>query len=175
MILLGGHERRDLAAQRVSLGDRDPPLTAGAVIGTLADPNNAASVIGVGVPLADNYVLLPSEQQTIEVARAQYNGYLAATVTEVNTAGGDIALVDIASIFLDAAGLSDGVQGITVQGLNLSPDFAPNGIFSTDGIHPCQRGHAIIANKIISTMNAVWGSSIPEISVAPIIGPYFIP
>ncbi|MEM9324209.1 MAG: hypothetical protein AAGA85_01075 [Bacteroidota bacterium] len=36
-------------------------LSAGAVLGTLADPDNEASVIGVGVPLADSFTLTTDE------------------------------------------------------------------------------------------------------------------
>jgi len=82
-------------------------------------------------------------------------------------------MVDIESLFLDAAGLSDGETGIRVQGLKLDPDFAPNGIFSTDGIHPCQRGHAIVANLIIEAINEQWNASIPTIEIAPVAGPPF--
>lgn len=167
------------------------PLSTATKLGVEADGDDENDVIvpyGVVIPLGfdydegaqetlggDPYYIDFAEQVEIETARALYNVALAGAVADVNNGGGDIALVDIASIFLDAAGLSDGVQGITVQGLNLSPDFAPNGIFSTDGIHPCQRGHAIIANKIIATMNSNWNASIPEIEVAPVLGPYFIP
>jgi lysophospholipase L1-like esterase len=39
------------------------------------------------------------------------------------------------------------------------------GIFSLDGVHPSNIGHAIIANTFISTINDHFNSSIPEISV----------
>ena len=48
-------------------------LTARNFIGTLADPNNPASVNGVGVALADNWVLTPEEQTAISDATAAFN------------------------------------------------------------------------------------------------------
>lgn len=64
-----------------------------------------------------------------------------------------------------AAAVADGVLGIKVEGQNLRPDFSPNGIFSTDGIHPNPRGHAIIANLIIDELNKSEGTSIPRVNV----------
>ena len=64
-----------------------------------------------------------------------------------------------------AAAAADGVLGVKVEGQNLRPDFSPNGIFSTDGIHPNPRGHAIIANLIIDELNKSEGTSIPRVNV----------
>ena len=132
-----------------------------------------ATGIGTMTPASSEYVLTPEEQLEIETTRAAYNASLAKAVEDVNTAGGNLVLVDIESIFLDAAGISDGEIGITYQGIELSPDFAPNGIFSTDGIHPCDRGHGIIANTIISAINDKWEATIPLINVPSLLGPRF--
>ena len=64
-----------------------------------------------------------------------------------------------------AVAAADGVLGVKVEGQNLRPDFSPNGIFSTDGIHPNPRGHAIIANLIIDELNKSEGTSIPRVNV----------
>ena len=64
-----------------------------------------------------------------------------------------------------AAARADGVLGIEVQGVNLAPDFSPNGIYSVDGIHPNPRGAAIIANRIIESLNAEKGAQIPLVNV----------
>lgn len=61
---------------------------------------------------------------------------------------------------------ADGVLGIEIDGVNLAPDFSPNGVFSTDGVHPNPRGNAIVANLIISALNSSGkGASIPAINV----------
>lgn len=158
------------------------PLTAATVLGTLADPMNPNSVIGVGVALEDRYTLTATEQAVVVTARATFNGIISAVVSGLNDAGADIALVDVQPSFADALGLdaatatalalspaaiaaADGESGIRVEGALLSPDFAPNGIFSSDGVHPNPRGYAIVANLVVDAINERWGASIPRITV----------
>ncbi|WP_424961579.1 hypothetical protein [Ekhidna sp.] len=173
-------------------------LSAGAILGTEADGDDTEedTPIGVVIPLGfsfteaangDQYFLNSEEQTAIVTARATYNGAISATVTSLNDAGADIALVSVQPLFVDMLGLdaatatalalptgsADGVQGIEVDGVTLTPDFAPNGVFSTDGVHPNPRGHAIVANEIIATMNARWNASIPSISVLEKLGVTF--
>ncbi len=168
------------------------PLTAATVLGTLADPNNPASVIGVGVALEDRFTLTSTEQAEVVTARATFNGVISAVVTGLNDAGADIAIVDVQPSFADALGLTeasatalalspeaiaaaDGESGIRVEGALLSPDFAPNGIFSSDGVHPNPRGYAIVANLVIDAINDRWGASIPRITVLDKRGVNFQP
>jgi lysophospholipase L1-like esterase len=54
--------------------------------------------------------------------------------------------------------------------VKLKPDFSPNGIFSTDGIHPNARGQAIIANKLIDAINAKYGSTLNQVDVLNLPG-----
>lgn len=132
-------------------------LSAGAVLGTLADPTNPASVIGVGVPLGDNFTLTTDEIGLLLLRTIDHNTKLA----EVAAANSNIALVDANSIITNAAIMG----GVTVDGQTLAPDFSPNGIYSTDGIHPNPRGHAIIANEILSVIESTWGADLPTIDV----------
>jgi len=67
--------------------------------------------------------------------------------------------------FADLFGLSDGQLGIRVSGTNLAPDFSPNGVFSTDGIHPNQRGNALLVNDVLETVESTFGATLPEVSV----------
>ena len=50
----------------------------------------------------------------------------------------------------------------------MSPDFRPNGIYSTDGVHPNIRGNAILANEFIKVIEATFGSSLPDVEVIPL-------
>ena len=61
--------------------------------------------------------------------------------------------------------MSDGVPGITVEGINLAPDFSPNGILSTDGVHPNPRGYGIVANEMLEVIEAKFGANLPSINV----------
>jgi len=66
--------------------------------------------------------------------------------------------------FADLFGV-DGELGIRIAGTLLQPDFSPNGVFSTDGIHPNQRGNAILANEIIEVIESKFGAVVPEVDV----------
>lgn len=83
------------------------------------------------------------------------------------TNGANAALAAMAANSVAAV---DGELGIRVGGVNLAPDFSPNGVFSTDGIHPNPRGYAIVANLIIDALNSSKGASIPSINVLALRG-----
>lgn len=70
----------------------------------------------------------------------------------------------------NAAARADGELGVKIQGTNLAPDFSPNGVFSTDGIHPNPRGAALFTNLIIETLNSKKGASIPLVDVLALRG-----
>lgn len=153
-------------------------LSAGAVIGTEANPDGP-STIGVIVPLGlgtdaegDQYYLTLEEQGEIQTRTTAFNTTIA-TVVAMNS--DRLALYDINSglpgnpntdlgMFADLYGF-DGELGIRIQGQLLSPDFRPNGVFSVDGIHPNIRGNAILANEIISTIEDAFGSEVPKVDV----------
>jgi len=134
------------------------PLSAGTVLGTLADPNNPASVRGVGVPLGDAYVLIPSEIAEIETARTAYN----AVISQMATSGpfaSRLALADLNSGF--EAFVTN--RAATSNGLTITPNLTPpTGIYSEDGLHPNSRGYAFIANMVIDAINAKFGASVPK-------------
>tara|TARA_R110001592_G_scaffold108191_1_gene302627 strand:+ start:5831 stop:7438 length:1608 start_codon:yes stop_codon:yes gene_type:complete len=162
-----------------------PVLTAATVLGTGAAP------IGVAIPIADKYVLSANEVVKTVTARATFNQTIKGVVDLINSGPGGtvITIVDVQPKFADLFGLNDalvtqlalglgtqasiaavkaeadGVLGIKVNGTNLAPDFGPNGVFSTDGIHPNPRGHAIIANLILSAMRTAYGVDIPDVDV----------
>jgi lysophospholipase L1-like esterase len=147
-------------------------LSSGSVIGTLANPTDPSTPLGVAVPLSDQYVLIPSEQNEINTRAGAFNQIIGQAVAQNSDR---LALYDITAgfpgnpntnigAFADLFGL-DGELGINIQGQLLQPDFSPNGVFSTDGIHPNQRGYAILANEIIDVIEAKFGASIPDVNV----------
>lgn len=164
-----------------------PTLSSATQLGTTIGGNPLA-IIGVTVPAPDNLILSASEVVNVVTARATYNAIISDAVNAINaSAPNTIALVDVQPTFADLFGLSpalaqalalppaavaaaDGVQGVVVNGVNLRPDFGPNGVFSTDGVHPNPRGHAIVTNLIISTMNSTFGSTIPAMNVLNLRG-----
>ncbi|MEX1240769.1 MAG: hypothetical protein WEB30_13680 [Cyclobacteriaceae bacterium] len=132
------------------------PLGAGSVLGTLADPANPASVRGVGVPLADQYALIPSEIAAIEAARLGYNAAISDVAANYSTR---LALADVnaaVNTFLtNKVFVSDNVTATP----NINP---PTGIYSEDGMHPNSRGYAFIANIFIDAINAKFGATVPK-------------
>ena len=144
------------------------PLTASEVIGTLANPNNPTSILGVAVPLGDQYVLVPTEIQEIQARIQDFNNTISNAVSQNSNR---LALYDAqGGTFADLFGQESGQfnpndVGIRVDGTLLQPDFTPNGVFSTDGIHPNARGNALLANEFIRTIEDKFGSTIPKVNV----------
>ncbi len=157
-------------------------LSAGAVLGTELDPQSETpTTIGVVIPLGydsqesafgDAYYLTVDEQNEIQSRTTAFNTIIATAVAQNS---GRLALFDINAgfpgnpndeigAFADLFGL-DGELGIRVQGTLLQPDFSPNGVFSTDGIHPNPLGNAILANEFIRVIEDAFGASIPEVDV----------
>lgn len=132
------------------------PLSTGGVLGTLADPNNPASVRGIGVPLADQYALIPSEILAIETARLGYNAAISAVADAYSTR---LALADVNTAFGTLLTNRMAVANNVTITPNINP---PTGIYSEDGIHPNSRGYAFIANIFIDAINARFSASVPK-------------
>jgi len=124
-------------------------LPASSFIGTLADPNNPLSVNGVAVPLADRWVLIPSEQAEISAATATFN---ATIQTSADQAG--LALVD-ANALLDQIAAGSLQSGDYI----LTSALVQGGAFSLDGVHPTARGYALIANEFMRAIDETYGSN----------------
>ncbi len=127
------------------------PLEKSQIIGTLANPSDPNSAWGVGVPLQDEHVLIPSEIQAMVDAVNAYNDAIKA----VADADPDLVMLDVNTLIADlvANGIDYGTGSVTA-------DFATGGFFSLDGIHPTGRGHAIIANAMVDTINSGFNANI---------------
>ena len=105
-----------------------------------------------------------SELEQAAGAVQQYN----ATIQNVASAQG-FAVVDINTIFGDiitSFQTSGGQNGYQTDGLNLRP--VPGELFSFDGVHPTNRGSAIIANETIDVINNAFNSDIEKINVSKV-------
>ena len=130
-------------------------LTAASVLGTLADPANPASVIGVAVPLADQFVLTATEQARVAAAAGAYN-----SVIEGLAAANELAFVDAKTALAEVA-----ATGVPYNGGVLTSQFVTGGAFSLDGVHPSPRGYAFTANAIINAINAQYGATVPTVDI----------
>ena len=130
------------------------PLAAGSILGTTVG-GNPLLVNGVSVPLADQYVLIPSEITAINNARIAYN----ATVQAVVTANSDrLALADIDAALEGLIAAKAGVYNSVTITPNINP---PTGIYSEDGVHPNSRGYAFLSRVFIQAINTKFGATIP--------------
>ncbi|MFX0556313.1 SGNH/GDSL hydrolase family protein [Maribacter sp. CXY002] len=110
------------------------------------------SVEGITFPLADKWVLLPSEQAEIADATASFNAIIAATASQAG-----LALVDTNGL-LDQ--LANG--GITSGDFTLTANLVTGSAFSLDGVHPTARGYALIANEFMKAIDATYGSNFED-------------
>lgn len=153
-----------LASMRMATENDLIVLPARTVIGTLADPSNPASVIGVGVPLGDELVLIEDEVAMIANAQASYNATIAA-LASVNP---DVILVDVKTMMEFMS-----IGGVSYTGGLLTSTYATGNAFSLDGVHPTARGYAYIANEIIKEMNSAFNATIPAVEVGAYPSVYF--
>lgn len=130
-------------------------LTATSVLGTTPDPNNPQGVIGVTIPLSDEYVLAATEHARITIANTAYN----ATIQALADAEG-LAFVDVKTALSNVAN-----GGIPYDGGVLTAEFVTGGTFSLDGVHPTARGYAYTANLIIKAINNEYGATIPTVHI----------
>ncbi len=148
-------------------------LSAAAVLGTLAVPDNPNTPIGVAIPLGAEFTLTMENLVEIETARQTFNAIIEGVVTSANAAGNRLALYDTNrpdGAFGQIFGLDGSTPGITIDGVRLQPDFSPNGVFSTDGVHPNPRGTAILANEFIRVIESEFNAVIPRVDVLALPG-----
>ncbi|GAA4803646.1 G-D-S-L family lipolytic protein [Litoribaculum gwangyangense] len=108
------------------------------------------SVEGVTNPLADKWVLLPSEQMEIKNATDAYN----ATIENVATANPNVVLADLNSVLTQLAS-----TGINFDNYTLNADLVTGGAVSLDGIHLTPRGYALMANEFLKALDSEFGSN----------------
>lgn len=140
-------------------------LSAGAVLGSCVG-GNATAIIGTSVPLADQFVLIPSEIQAILTRTAEFNAVIKAAADNSNNR---LALADVNAVF--AKLITDRLQ--IIDGVAVSPSFAPpTGVFSEDGVHPNNRGSAYLANVFIDAINAKFGATVPRANLSKFSGTF---
>lgn len=138
-------------------------LPASSFIGTLADPDNPQSVNGVGVPLADKWVLTPQEQTAIADAVEAYN----TTIKAIAASNENVALVDLNAILTEAS-----TSGIKFGNYTMSTKLVTGGLVSLDGVHLTSRGYALMAYKFLEAIDAKFGSNFIAANAVPNAGSY---
>jgi lysophospholipase L1-like esterase len=147
-------------------------LPSSGFIGTLANPADPTSVNGVGVPLADNWVLTATEIQLVRNARTAYNNAIVSIAQ-----ASDLAIADMAVVLEElVSGLrtSDG-QIYTNNYFDGSSDAVSTAVFSLDGVHPNSRGYAIVADEFIRVINEKYGANVPRVTAGYYPGVTVVP
>ena len=122
----------------------------------MTTPQDSLTCAGWGstTPIPDSLVLTTDEIQNIVTATSNFNAFIKY---EANIH--HLAYVDMNSYFTTLS------SGISFNGINYGTQFVTGGAFSLDGIHPTQRGYALVANEIIRSINAFYKSNITQIDV----------
>ncbi len=102
-----------------------------------------------------DWVLNATEVQTINQAIAADNQVIAAHAAQINA-----ALVDVNSEFNIYKQNPPIIDGVTLTRRFLG------GLFSLDGVHPSDIGHALLANGFIQQIDSFFGLSIPALTTA---------
>lgn len=137
-------------------------LPAASFIGTTVG-GNPLLVNGVSIPLADNWVLIPSEQTEVQNSIDGFNTTIASVV-QANAER--LVLIDANKALRDVRAGTVSINGSSLTA-SISPPF---GAFSLDGVHPNPRGSAYIANVFIQAINSKWGAKIPLCNPNDFIG-----
>jgi lysophospholipase L1-like esterase len=132
-------------------------LPTGSKLGTESVAGDPATIWGLGTPLVDADVLIPSEILAIDTARTAFN----ATIKAAADNDANLAFFDAAAIMkqLSETGIDYGTGFVNA-------DFATGGAFSLDGVHPTARGYALIANKIIDVINSSFNANVYKVDPA---------
>lgn len=104
-------------------------------------------------PLHERYVLDSAEIEMIREMTLAYN-----QIIEKKAAEYDFALADLNGLVAKME------TGIKWHGVDFDLEFVTGGFLSLDGIHPNEKGYAMIASNIITSINTYYGTSIPFIN-----------
>ena len=111
--------------------------------------------LGAYEPIGDEYILSKEEIENVVQYIANYNRIIKALAAERQQ---HLAIVDLAK-FIDRI-----YQETTIDGIDLTAEFASGGFFSLDGLTPNDRGQALIANEFIKVINKEFGAKLPLIN-----------
>ena len=130
-------------------------LTTKTAIGATSPAPAPLDKYGITYPLEDKHVLIQAEVAEIKNATDAYN------ITIKNAAeANNLAFVDAKAVMNQ---LVNG--GLIFGNYHMTTSFAVGGAFSLDGVHPCARGYALIANKFMEAINAKYGSTFKPVDL----------
>ena len=105
-------------------------------------------------PIPGQYVLDATEVAAVKAATTTFNG-----IIQSEAAAHGLAYVDMNSFLKTLS------SGILYNGVTFTTTFVSGNSFSLDGVHLTPRGYALAANEIIRTINAYYGSNVPQTDI----------
>lgn len=131
----------------------------------LTVPQDSLMCYGMGSVTAvpDKYVLTETELVAIANATTAFNASIQQVATDYGW-----GVVDMNGFFESIA-----QTGLRIDGQDFTTTFVTGALFGLDGIHLTGYGNAIVANKIIETINASFGASLPKVVVNQYTGVVF--
>lgn len=109
-------------------------------------------------PLDSKYVLDSDEVQVVQTHTQNLNTKIAEAA-----AAHQIPVANINALF-NSIQPKDGKATLYINAVGTTPAFISGNLFSLDGVHPTPRGYAVVANEFIKTINAFYGSNIPQVN-----------
>jgi hypothetical protein len=118
----------------------------------LTTPQDSLTCGGWGSlkPIPANYILDETEIASVRTYTENFNQVILTAATKYN-----LAYVDMNSY------LKTLQTGILFNGVTYTAQYVNGGAFSLDGVHLTPRGYALVANKILATINQHYSSNIP--------------
>ena len=123
-------------------------------LGATPDPSNPMAIVGVSVPVGDFVVLSSDEIATLQSQLATANGAIAGLVPS------GWALFDLHGLYNEIA-----TTGIYEDEFNMTGDLVFGGFFGLDGYFPTSRGYALIAKRMMETIDNNYGSNLSDAGV----------
>jgi lysophospholipase L1-like esterase len=105
-----------------------------------------------------DYVLDPQERQQIQNRLSTLNNIIARQAAQAG-----LPVVDINGLYRAVSNNPPVIGGITITNRFLG------GMFSLDGVHPSNIGHAVVANAFIGRTNQFYGVNIPRLPTSELV------
>lgn len=105
-------------------------------------------------PINASYVLDSAEILSIKNAISSFNSKLQNVAIAKN-----LAFANVRSLYKSFS------KGLVYNGVSFNAGYIRGGVFSIDGIHPNQRGYALITNEILDAINNHYKSTLPQVDV----------
>lgn len=102
--------------------------------------------------IPERFILTHTEADSVRMMTDQFNAIIKNTADAKG-----IPVVDMYNYIRTLQ------TGVAYNGANYTATYVTGNTFSLDGLHLTQRGYALVANYIISTINNFYGSSIPMV------------